>query len=378
MASQLARPSSGRLGTRDGARTNGSLFLLCLIWTVVLGGLLVFWRHLVNGNVSEPYLVCTLAFIQAAIEFSRRMDELCLLSACVSHRMKSSTFLKPKHTASIISDIGIPKSLRRQACKLLGPLSASCISILTSSKSYLVSRIATLLSISCTTASLRAINSIFLLLGVFPASFLWRASSKSLSLDLTTTTQRNAWRRRLANDLHAAFNVCLFPPLFFFTALYYTDVGSTAVVLWMLVLVNGCCPSVAGVGKIIIRTVVWSTAAWLLSSSYFMPVVFLALLAEIFVWLLGNSSGVSAEPTSIGGDGGASFTVVVLLGIAALSFRQTNVFWVAIFPVGLRLMSQTQKTEDRPSNMYLGLLPKRFEDWLIIFDPLVDQAELKG
>lgn len=82
-------------------------------------------------------------------------------------------------------------------------------------------------------------------------------------------------------DAHSAFNISLFPPLFFFCALYYTDVLSTLVVL---------------------------------------------LNYRIYV------KGRSGK--------GALWTVfsTVLGGIVALAFRQTNIFWVAVFPAGLAVI----------------------------------------
>lgn len=35
-----------------------ALTVLTIFWILILGGLLVFWQHLVDINVPEPYLVC--------------------------------------------------------------------------------------------------------------------------------------------------------------------------------------------------------------------------------------------------------------------------------------------------------------------------------
>ncbi|KAF2035367.1 hypothetical protein EK21DRAFT_54280 [Setomelanomma holmii] len=80
------------------------------------------------------------------------------------------------------------------------------------------------------------------------------------------------------SDANTALNIALFPPLFFFSALFYTDVMSTLIVL--------------------------------LSYSVFLK-------------------GKAAPPSVL-----ADFSVVIL-GVLALLFRQTNIFWVAIFPAGL-------------------------------------------
>jgi alpha-1,2-glucosyltransferase len=78
--------------------------------------------------------------------------------------------------------------------------------------------------------------------------------------------------------LHTTVNICLFPPLFFFSGLYYTDVCSAASVL----------------------------------------LVYCALLER---------RGVSQDLKS-----GA---VVLGCGFAALFMRQTNIFWVSIFMAGV-------------------------------------------
>ena len=82
-------------------------------------------------------------------------------------------------------------------------------------------------------------------------------------------------------DVHSAFNVALFPPLFFFSALYYTDVMSTLTVL-------------------------------------------LAYGAYILKPKTGGSIVTNAS--------------AVVLGVIALLFRQTNIFWVAVFPAGLAVV----------------------------------------
>jgi alpha-1,2-glucosyltransferase len=76
---------------------------------------------------------------------------------------------------------------------------------------------------------------------------------------------------------HEALNVCLFPPLFFFSALYYTDVLSTLTVV----------------------------------------IAYLAFQR-------------GASGTSVGGG-----LVAYGLGVVALVMRQTNVFWVGVFLAGM-------------------------------------------
>lgn len=79
--------------------------------------------------------------------------------------------------------------------------------------------------------------------------------------------------------LHTAFNIALFPLLFFFSGLYYTDVASTAAVL----------------------------AAF-----------------------LNHLKRMGRDQSSILSD-----LTTILLGVFTLFFRQTNVFWVVVFMGGL-------------------------------------------
>jgi alpha-1,2-glucosyltransferase len=75
---------------------------------------------------------------------------------------------------------------------------------------------------------------------------------------------------------HSALNIVLFPPLFFFSALYYTDVAST-------------------------------------------------LSVVVFYWYF--LKGLPEERPSV-----VRIVVQVLLGLVSLMFRQTNVFWIAVAP----------------------------------------------
>lgn len=89
---------------------------------------------------------------------------------------------------------------------------------------------------------------------------------------------------------HTALNICLFPPLFFFSALYYTDVVSTEVVLWSL--------------------------------------------------YLSQNETLKGMPLRRG-------MVLVFAGVVALSFRQTNVFWVAVFSAGLDAVEVLQQAVEQ-------------------------------
>lgn len=86
----------------------------------------------------------------------------------------------------------------------------------------------------------------------------------------------------LSEPATTAANICLFPPLFFFSGLYYTDVLSTFVVL---------------------------LAYWALT------------------WRL--YGGHSKKHNMVSG------LVIYVVGVIALAMRQTNIFWVGIFLAGL-------------------------------------------
>jgi hypothetical protein len=81
---------------------------------------------------------------------------------------------------------------------------------------------------------------------------------------------------------HTAINICLFPPLFFFSGLYYTDIASL-----LFVLLSYHANLLAIQGK-------------------------------------GSRLGLAA--------------LQLFYGIGALLFRQTNIFWVGIFPIGLNAL----------------------------------------
>lgn len=83
-------------------------------------------------------------------------------------------------------------------------------------------------------------------------------------------------------DWFKAFNIITFPPLFFFSGLFYTDIASTVVVY---------------------------------------------LFFQLFLdRLLLNEENFRKE------------VIHVALGMVALLFRQTNIFWVGVFPAGLAIV----------------------------------------
>jgi alpha-1,2-glucosyltransferase len=92
-----------------------------------------------------------------------------------------------------------------------------------------------------------------------------------------------------SDALHTAFNIALFPPLFFFSGLFYTDVLSTCLVLRSY------------------RLFLQRNGAYKNS-------------AEGLVW-------------------------VYIAGIISLTMRQTNIFWVAVFMAGLEAVRTLKSNE---------------------------------
>lgn len=131
---------------------------------------------------------------------------------------------------------------------------------------------------------------------------------------------------------HSALNIALFPPLFFFSALYYTDVPSTLFVI----------------------------------------VFFMAFVsshnAQETVWY--------------------RTVKLVPLGIVSLMFRQTNIFWVAIFPAGMVLVQELDRGHEAVKHsMKRGvegfgdsLLSIAKTSWKmeVIYDPSLRDAWFEG
>lgn len=141
--------------------------------------------------------------------------------------------------------------------------------------SYLASKVP---FVGCSIASLRGVNAVgFIAL----ALLLYRTYSRRAPSAVANNAELFA---------HGAVNLALFPPLFFFSGLYYTDI--------------------------------WST---------FFVFLFYLLLLDL------DDVKRSRVLTS---------TKLVVVGIASLFFRQTNVFWVAIFPAGLVLIQHLDRGHD--------------------------------
>ncbi|KAL6158878.1 glucosyltransferase [Exserohilum turcicum] len=123
-------------------------------------------------------------------------------------------------------------------------------------------------------------------------------------------------------DIHTAINICLFSPLFFFSGLYYTDVMSTLAVL----------------------------------------LAYTAHLAS------------SQSPSSF-----IHGVSVLVSGIFALFFRQTNIFWVAVFPAGLAVVNALKADAPSTTSSTRDIAQVLQDSWATgrIVDLPIQHAELQ-
>jgi alpha-1,2-glucosyltransferase len=185
--------------------------------------------------------------------------------------------------------------------------------------------------IGCDTNALRLLNVLALSL-ICPLSFgiLRTIRSKSpISREMPTRVKADTGSPKendptVILDAYTALNIALFPPLFFFSALFYTDVMSTLVVL------------------------------------------------------LGYSAFVKQNTIH---SGLSEMSNAVILGVAALLFRQTNIFWVAVFPAGLAIIDALKADAlppKSPKGRAFGDIIQDSWDNGAVHDCSVQDAELQG
>ncbi|KAJ5970481.1 Glycosyltransferase ALG10 [Penicillium vulpinum] len=137
-----------------------------------------------------------------------------------------------------------------------------------------------------------------------------------------------------ANVSHTVLNICLFPPLFFFSGLYYTDVLALLVVV------------------------------------------------EAYNWDLKKDSE-RDHKSELGEDAkrapsnGIQETLGFLaFALAALVFRQTNIFWVSVFLGGLQAIRKIRKSATPCMSSNLSTILKQGLQ-KELYDPLVSEASLE-
>ncbi|KAK1057176.1 glucosyltransferase [Friedmanniomyces endolithicus] len=175
-----------------------------------------------------------------------------------------------------------------------------------------------LVPLDCSITGLRALNAVglILLLLVARLSYLQRASPE-------TSAHHSLFD-------HSALNIALFPPLFFFSALYYTDV--------------------------------WSALS-VLASYCFLTTAYRDKYGH---WKRGSG--------------------LLALGLVSLMFRQTNIFWVTAFPAGLVLVKELDRGHEAIRNSMhrrsqgfgdsLYSIAKTSWKMAVIYDPPVRDAQV--
>ena len=181
--------------------------------------------------------------------------------------------------------------------------------------------------IGCETSSLRAINVGALCL-ICPLTY---GILRMLRTRKETAATHKAIQERTAGDdatftldANIALNITLFPPLFFFSALFYTDVMSTLMVL--------------------------------LSYS--------ALLKKR-----------SPRGTVL------DILNAIVVGVFALLFRQTNIFWVAVFPAALSVIDALKATSPplvSSKATATGDVLQKIWDEAVVHDCSVQDAGFQG
>ncbi|KAL4807085.1 phospholipase D/nuclease [Aspergillus unguis] len=118
---------------------------------------------------------------------------------------------------------------------------------------------------------------------------------------------------------HTVLNICLFPPLFFFSGLYYTDVLALLVVV------------------------------------------------EAYNWDLSRTRWLKSAPLQT--------AVFLALGVGSLAFRQTNIFWVSVFLGGLRVVRLLRRETEACKSANVADIV-RAGSKKELYDPMVLDASL--
>jgi hypothetical protein len=242
-------------------------------------------------------------------------------------RMSSSMCLKRKHIADGHIRTGMIKSRLLPACKL--DASFPSASELSDGPRYLVSlayhriwRLAT-----CSTLSLRNTN----VLAILQLALVASLCRKTIEAILAEQKPGTSGPQSISvYALHSAFNIALFPVLFFFSALYYTDIVST---LFVLLAYQNHLSRVGPVGVPSIFNDLWT----------------------------------------------------IILGVASLMMRQTNIFWVVVYMGGaeaVHAVEQLKPVRDGTPRFATLLAVARHYGWRYsladVHDPPISYAGIEG
>ena len=161
---------------------------------------------------------------------------------------------------------------------------------------------------SCSTAELRQLNGITASVVVLVASL----SRTLLDLEYRQAKGNNSDDGPSFYSEHTALNIALFPPLFFFSALYYTDVIS--------------------------------------------PLVVLACYQDYQD---------RRHRLAIGKHSTKLYFRTIIIGVTALLMRQTNIFWVVVFMGGLEVVDAVKTLKPVPVQPHFTTLLQmlKYYDW---------------
>ena len=206
---------------------------------------------------------------------------------------------------------------------------------LTNFRRYLVSWVISRLFGRCDIPSLRALNVVlgalvaplcFVILGKLPIHQTLHGDKSSKIGASNPASGVHPYAKLLTS-----LNVSLFPPLFFFTALYYTDVASTV-----------------------------------------------AVLLSFWAYVSSRETRHSSILLSV---------AAIVTGLVSLFFRQTNIFWVAVFPAGLSIIDvlHTSRVSEAKGITKIGTESRTFtfiirSSWenSTVYDVPVQDANAEG
>jgi alpha-1,2-glucosyltransferase len=237
-------------------------------------------------------------------------------------RMRSSMFLSHRLIAVEILTTGMIRLRLLLACKHSRTSDLPRGMWTLTRRRYLISYVVFRLTRRCDLTALRYLNACLVCLIAVVASSL-QASIMS-SVKKRYSKKDFEFIGKISGRV--AINTALFPPLFFFCALYYTDVASTLVVLLSI----------------------YSSMLW--QNSNFVDIKWLA--------------------------------VALITGLYSLICRQTNIFWVAIFPAGLAAVrflenSGLNLAKSKSSAGYQEIMTASWKR-LEVYDVPVNDAYLEG
>ncbi|KAI9821215.1 MAG: glucosyltransferase [Pycnora praestabilis] len=199
------------------------------------------------------------------------------------------------------------------------------------------------------------------------------------------------------NELHTILNICLFPPLFFFSALYYTDLLSAVFVL-------GAYESFlkakreegaqVSISEQIEKQAIDQFENAIRTAKKDLPRLLSKDQAQQIKYAKSRSPPAAEESTHLrskvadsSAEGSRGPVSVAFLrakiwwsGVLALLFRQTNIFWVAIFLGGLQVVRTLEKCQasfkEGKDETLLEVARNAYE-YSELYDPSVSEASVE-